>query len=1714
MKKLLYLALFYCLAFTNLFALGRKDNIETSTESLESWQETVDISQNKAGKYNILITAEDLAGNQQEAGPYNLFIDPNSDLPVTRITNPLNNMRIPGNLNIVGTCIDDDAVDYVEISLDGEEPVRAEGKEFWSYYLDTKNLYEGAHILSVYGVDIYGVKGHAHTVVWHLDRNQPETKVLEPAQMGSLVSGKFKLNGIVTDGNGINRLSYSLDKGKTYQAVPLSFNKKEQSWNFSLTLDSKKMPDGPFVCWFKAEDLQGSIGIYTYLFFVDNTKPEIQYLNPTPDTYVNGKFSVSGLARDTNGLRSLKWKFGKETGDFQLVKGNPYWIKEFDITGVKTKNVEVSIIATDIAGNTTVQTRKILVDNQRDIPILSLTFPQNLAIEKGDRVMLAGLASDDDGIKEVWYSLDKGQANKLDSYGAFGVILKDLATGNHSVEVWPVDIYGTKGLSVKASFTVTGEKPKVFINPVTKPNREIHPEAGEKISATITSDAGLKKLVYRVTGFAETEVKIKQGVKDAKIELPITWGIPYGLVSAEVTATDLYDRSTTSSTQFYVTNLSIPRGVSPEFSEESLTASGDVVIPASGKIPASTGVASLSVGSLTVDEKPFENGMLIALSGPLAPKTEQINKNIEIFIDSSVAPVALMYSVADSASVKATVSKLPEGGGYKALIPLKAQLDATWTSFTAVASFKDSEDLKVSGVFCVIRPEPTSGVFDNEQVIWQSLPQDEAGNLLCFDGVKPTALYNGKTNLFASSVKLATPNTALSVQLDSNTITLNALEDGHYKNVSIIVTDTAGNTFTTEPASFIFDSAPPELNVETLERPLLLQYELPITGFAKDASGISAVEYSFDGGQSWIAFKNTSFTQKIDIVSLPDGKIELMVRATDKFGRQSFDWRTFTKDTTPPVVKPIIPESGAIVNGETLIAFDIQDSSSIVKAEYRAPGDRSETDATEWIPFELSSAPFTFVGTQEKPIESKMEFRFTDSAGNMAFIKDYPFTIDAVADRPVVEIHVPEDNEVIIKDFVISGVIYDDDEPAKIWYRIDKGEYTAVSIENSFSIPISLSSLTDNEHTISMYAEDIHGIRGDEVMRVIRVSLEEPKAEVVKPSFDTTNKGLLEISGTASDKNGIARVELSLDNGNSWNLATGTERWNYLFDTRVIQDGTHVVFVRVFDNYGISGLYSSLVNLDNTAPSIKLELPIDGSRSSSTLFIAGQTMDNISLDHVSVKISNIEISQPAIPKHLSEIPFANDLIISQGIDISALTEGFYNVEVRGFDRAGNITRVSRNFEVYRAQDRNRIEFLYPLTGEKAQGVFNVYGRAISEDPINNLMLYVDDVDVDVTQLSASGYFKFTVTPEMIEDGAHTLSIRALVSDDKIIYSEQHQILYQAEGPWITIDNFAMGDFAIDRPWLAGSTGYSLTEEEVLSLKAKGTTAEEKRLVREKSLDKVEISFDNGKTFVPVESGKRWRYRIETGDLAEGFHFIVVRAIMNNGEIAVTRSIIQLDKTKPSIKLISPSEGGLYNNELTFSGLSSDDIQLSNVTLALRKGDKSAYAVPSFIQGLYFDWHFWGATLYDLGIGLTFFDDNVKIQGQFGQFTQEQRNLFVNEPLRYGGTVVGVKLLANIAYIPLEFYFGPDFSWLTATGAVGANFSWFSDTQSGQPQILSCVLGQLEFPRITIPKRKFFRTFSLYTEAQFWFIPTDVDSGEVDINSIIPHITGGLRVNLF
>ncbi len=2010
-KKVFLTVLLCTLGLAPVFSHGKGDVEEISVENMNSWQEHFDLDSRKPGKYNILITARDLGGNVHVEGPHNIYLDPKSDLPICGITNPYPHMRVVGNLNIVGTCVDDDGVSKVELILDEgteiEKRVVAEGKEFWSYYLDTNDLEEGDHTIKVIGYDINEtpVESLPYTLTWQLDRKQPVTEIQDKS-MGILVSGNVKFDGIVSDGNGIKELYYSVDNGENFIPVKFGGNKNKDLCDFTVSVDTRKFSDGPAVLWFKAVDRAGSVGLYSFLYFIDNTKPDVAIVYPEVEQVMDGIFTVSGYAKDTIGVTELTWTFGNQNGVFDLIPGNPYWAVNVDTLNLKGKSEKFTIHAKDRAGNVVDVTQAIQLNQENNKPLISISEPyEGQDFGDSDPLFVRGIASDPDGVKAVRIQLDGNEPIIQETKGVFYYHLctaEDLSAGNHKLTFNAIDVNDVEGNPVVINIVSRGIAP-VFSEPKVNIGKEsveftngmeIHPESGKTLSVAVNSGVGLvrvsSELKWGGEEVSETSVDLKNQ-SAYTFTLPVLPDSPKGVMTLSVTAEDILGRTSVYKALYYVTNTSVVKAEEPVivFEDSTVAEDGSIIsdpnFPASGyligakaasvelvpatkfasvelvgnqiklipqdaigssepvvvrvktdkgkvvdsrpiKFRADTAIPEITIndysenasingldaavtvsGSVTCETGigavkyrvmsaliDIQKGVIASVTPPVVSEeyedvsiakdgtfTFDFNANdvgyglhiIEIIAESAggnkVAKAITVKNIPDVeeqdgkmptpkspsiywvdgfdvyalavyqgemtndyqafyrsdmdegnnalgfasstlenklVSSKFTAVKKPSLSAHFALINgneylsgmpvemayaakegalITMYIDAgtavnsvnfeitgdevagglvttkgtakltkptpeepmRWVAEMSVANLparvnKISAVIKagaleqtVTGSFIVVRAPDESRINDAEKIF----PMAAADTV--FDEVDNNyILSNGSKFYYYANlqgplhVELVSATPGLVVESDGNLITLSAEKDGNYKNVTLKISDRFGDAHTSAPINFIANTSNPELKIVTPELFQWVGNTMKLSGTAAHPLGIRTVEYSLDNGETWESFdlsKNNNrlgvtFSKDIDLAEVPDGLIRINMRARDTSGHETYVLTSAYKDVTPPEVRVIEPLDVDVVNGQNLIVFEVQDNALLNKAEYLAPPEKGKTQVRKEI--ELNPLIYTYIGTEECPISDAMTFVFTDDAGNSTNVEAWNFSIDNESDLPRAEIHVPEDMQVITRDFTVSGVVYDDDGESTIFYKIDDGQYKQVSTHEvykqdnpaaeylpntSFSIDVPLETMTDNEHTITVYAVDINGVKGPEVSRTYRISLEEPKGAVEEPTIDTSVRNLITISGWASDKNGIANVKVSLDNGNSYNEAEGTEKWSYTVDTRAIPGGTQVVFLKVTDNYGIQGLYSSLINIDNNAPELSLELPLDDSTTTGNLFFSGYTYDNVEVTELFITIRNLEKGSSPVIKNIKI-----DRIIGETIDMTNLADGFYNVELTGKDKAGNITNVSRNIHLEKNIDPATVDILYPLNGEHKNGIFTVYGQAASESDITLLKLYIDNKFISDTTITDCGFFKFDLGPDMIEEGVHSYHVDTVLSTGKVVSSREQSITYSPVGPWVTIDNFTYGDFAINRPYIRGQAGYSISEDELLFSKTKEATAEQKAITAAKKVAKIELSFDNGKTFTELSKNEKWMYRIENQDIQEGYHFFLIRATMQNGETAITRTIIQIDNTAPSIRLIAPIKGGRYNQILNASGLSNDDVQLEDVTVALRKGDKASYEVPSFIQGLYLDFRFWGATLFSVGAGLTFFDDVVKLQVSYGQFTQQQRDAVSNifkiniTDQRYGGHIFSGKILASVASLPFSFFFGHDWDWLYAQFALGAEFSMFTQTNSGKAQILSSVVGQIEFPNVKLQNVKMFSSFSLYTEGSLWFIPTDVSGA--NIKSLIPQLSIGFRTNIF
>ena len=1769
-RKLVLFVLMCCMVSLPVFAGGRKANESHEASDPAGFTESININEKKSGKWNIYLEAQDKGGNKTIAGPHNIYLDPASDLPIARIINPRPNMHVQGNLNIVGTCMDDDGVAYTELVINkGKDEsgdvmirTRAEGSEFWSYYLDTSDTAtwrDGLYTITVWGVDINGLSGISdsfpakihkkHQVSFNLDRKKPEIKVTSHA-LGALLSGKVTLKGTIWDGNGIDSLSYSLDNGVSYKSAGLKYDNKNDIYNFDLAIDTKIFEDGAALIEFKSKDKMMTEGVLSFLIFANNTGPELEIVYPGPNEAVNGLFTVAGYANHNVGLASLSWKMGKESGEIDMIKGNPWWAQELDIRGQNTKSVDLEITAVDLSGNRTVVRRKLPVDQEADKPKITVNEPQAGMIVSGSEMKLVGAAVDNDGVQSIFYSLNGAPPTEVPCSGYFQLVVGNIPLGINNLEVWAKDITDVIGpKTLIKGIIAPGPAPVLTIDKVLSTagksvteksdfhsGVEVSSESGEALRLQVYSGSVLQSLGYKLGSKEPVEIPVK-GNKggDYTQNIPIPADIDYGLVQIEITAKDIYGRGEPLVEYIYVTDYSAPRvidGYSPV-----------------NRIGTGVNLVGLMGEASWPGQIRIPRGTKIPISATVDPVLAQ-GARIEFKLRSVI-------NVVERPSITAAAGK---DGTVQAFLP--ADLTPDLYQVSLVITQKTGESQEAAREFWLLRPlGDNQRLNTGESFTWVRPDTTTVGDgrILLAGGQPLTGIYTGRS---LRNVEIeGDAASSFRAFVDSHgQVSLSGSEDGSYA-LRLSLTDRDGKNFTTGEYRFLVSGNDPELEFTENPEGKWLQERIPVKFQMRSRIGIKSVDFSIDMGTSWHQLlKNDEIGQMapgspiervLDISSLDDGAINLSLRVMDEANR--FTVRSFTvhKDTKAPETRVIVPVSGARVNGRIRMGIAIKEAGKLAFVNYENPGSgepggsdvpyRAPISKQVYPSAEKGDLPLYFLYMEIDPtipLSENMSFVFTDMAGNTSTLSSWPFIIDEEMDLPTAHISLPIEDEVITSDFLVSGVCFDDDEVSRIYWCIDDGSENVLESTHGYSIPITLASMTDNEHSVTIYAEDMYGVRGLPVTRNFRVSLTEPKAAVVYPALGEIVGGTVQISGTASDENGIGKIQVSLNNGNSFNNGEGAEEWTYTFNSKILPDGPNVVFVRVWDKYDINALYASMLVVDNTPPELVVETPIDGAVTTGPIYITGQAVDKIMLESIVIKLSSLEGIE--VPPGLTEVNVKPDSILLEEMDLGTLPDGTYNIEIWATDKAQNVSRISRNIQLEKDNQRNFVDNLYPLNGECVQGNFNLYGYVGGIDTATEVTMVVNGVTGQTVPVTEAGYYRFAIGPEDLRPGTNSITVRSDFGGKERVESSGRILEYMPYGPWVTVDTMNMGDFAYERPYLMGRAGYELSEEDRAVLADKKADKELRAAAEAKKLKAIELSFDNGFSF--FEAGKArtkgfdWRYRLETQDMAEGIHYLIVRATMQNDETAITSLIIQVDKTPPRIRLISPEMGGRYNETLEFSALATDDTELRSFGYHLRKGDKSAYEIPGFIKGLYLEatippiikW-IWnsapvlfagGPTFFDIGLGLSFFDDNVKIQMNYGLMTQKMYEGLGGEGLvRYGGHVLGLKILANVYTLPFAVFGGPDWEWLSASFALGANFSFFDlgkqgYTQSGNPTWMSAIVAQIEFPKVTIPKRSYLRTFSMFTEGQLWFVPTDVNAAANKLKTVFPHVIIGLRMYIF
>ncbi|MCX7030356.1 MAG: Ig-like domain-containing protein [Spirochaetes bacterium] len=1463
----------------------------------------------------------------------------------------------------------------------------------------------------------------------------PVAHVSHPAP-GSRVSTVLHVVGTCVDDDGVKSVQVQLDDRDPATAEGTEF------WAWEMSAEG--LTEGVHTVTVHGVDINGLEGpAQTIRFNVDKKAPTTRISSHASGAIVSGKVALEGEVADPNGVVSLSASSdgGKVFEPLKLNLDKPGQKGTFRYD-LDTKNLSdgaliLSFKAVDRTGSTGRTAFLLFVNNQA--PGLEVVFPTGDAIVNG-KVTVIGRATDRIGVKSLGWELG----------GAAGTVA--LVAGN---QFWThqIDLSAQKAGTVQVTYTLenlTGNRQ------TSRLRLKVDPEADRPV-LTVSSPAKGARLTGTVfvTGLAHDD----DGVD--RVEYSVDGAAPQTVATAAGFSIALPDLAP-GAHKIVLKPVDV-NGVVGLPVETAFTKAGPAPVIRLDTLTQTAGAATFGPGAVFSADKDGRLSGTIAFTGG----TLQADYTLG---GGATKALSLKKGATDTERL------------FDIVLPKALSSGRVDVAIKATDGFGGATEFRT---FLFAGAEPASlGIV----LVDGRLGSD--GNLKLVDG--PLAGY--VTGGAIQKAELDPPSALLSLAVEGQVFRVSAAGSGATSPTRIRVTAADGSLVASDPITFSTDATPPALSLDAPVVGAWQKTELRLVGAATDAGGISAVEYAIDGGafapiQTRADGTGRHFAVLIPLVAQEEGPHLLAVRASDAAGNQAVTEVPFHKDVTAPVLSILSPRPQDEVNGLVTIVGRADDAGAIALVEASEDGKTLR---------EVGHGPlFSFDVNLSKIAAGALLVRCADAAGNPAEVKPQ-LTVNTESDIPVAQIQVPADGELLRDDFVLSGMVFDDDGVQAVWYRIDNAEFQRLGGGNNFSVPLSIADLSDNEHVVEVKAEDLGGVMSVVAKARFKVSRSDPVSSLGYPRISDHLRDIVDLKGTSKDPNGIAEVRISFDNGLSFNRVQGTDTWQYQLDTRLLADGTQAVLVRAVDATGAEGLYTTTINIDNHAPELVVDSPGDGEVFADTLHLDGSTRDSIGVSSLAVSITPM-VGTAAGAKPV-EVALTRAGILAQDVDIKGLAAGWYNVQIEAADRAGNKSYVSRNF-VKRPGEAERVQILYPATGERIAGPFMVSGRVLTQSPTDgkNVIVLAGGQPIDTTVLDAEGYFDLLVKPQDLKAGDITLAVEATIAGGVRLVSEARTVQFVKFGPWVKIDSFAAGDYVTGRPYLSGTAGWLADESAEPTVDAKG------RAVKPdpgRAVSLVEISMDNGASFLEADGREAWRYRLESEQIPNGPLRLLVKATFAGGEVAVTRVQLTVDTRAPQVTLREPQEGGRFNESVQLMGTAYDESGLKEVTVSLRQGDKSRYQVPSFIQGLYLDAHTMGATWWDVGLGLTFFEDNIKLQMQLGMAPTG----------RFTGLVLGAKLLANLATVPFSYFFGPSWDFFSMSLAVGANFSYFTMSQdriefTDEGLVLGAVVAQLEFAKFTIEPWRALNTWALYTEYQLWFISSDVEGGTVS------KLSFGLRIGL-
>jgi len=509
----------------------------------------------------------------------------------------------------------------------------------------------------------------------------------------------------------------------------------------------------------------------------------------------------------------------------------------------------------------------------------------------------------------------------------------------------------------------------------------------------------------------------------------------------------------------------------------------------------------------------------------------------------------------------------------------------------------------------------------------------------------------------------------------------------------------------------------------------------------EDDRGIDSVMFR-PGEEDWTEMESGSgdvYTYSWNTTGL-NGDIDFAVKAEDSDGETRQKYGSVDIDTTAPVLEDVEPVSGTVFEDDIRITLTVNEG-HLARVQIRIA-------SGSWKTMKENNGEFYHDWNPRDDGSYLVEIRANDTVNNEV-TGSFTYTKDST--YPVLDVEM--DLSVVQTGYIKLKVDVIDITLEYVEYSIDGSGWEDMTFKayDRWIIMWNSGSVPDGKHTVSFRAGDAIGHITEKSGETETNNVNDLPQIWIDDPLDGVFAEDVFVQVTVKDDFGIDHVEASIDEGDwtdLWKSQGGSKNsiWRGEVDTTKAEDGMVRLEFRVTDINGSQNSTHANIEVDNTAPDIRVKNPTEGSSVSGNITVRVRTIDP-NIKDVSV---NFASSFEAMDQEGD--------IWRIAWDTRPLKEGTHTIDVRAKDTLGNVAFKTWTVEIDNINEDPDVKVLTPSSGTVA-GYIEVTARVTDDRTIDTVELLLGDITEEM-DFEGDDIYSVSFDTTDLEDAEYTLRVRA------------------------------------------------------------------------------------------------------------------------------------------------------------------------------------------------------------------------------------------------------------------------------------------------------------------------------------------------------------------